>query len=243
MVRKISLFLLLCLVGSTLYGQSLDEILKKNIEARGGMENLTKLKTMRAKGSIIVQGGMIQGDITLYRKRPNLVRLEMMLQGQKMVQSYDGETAWWIFPFMGDLNPQLMPDDQAKPFRDDSEFDGHLINYKEKGHKLELMGKEDMEGTEVFKLKCTLKNGSVRYYYLDGEYFLEVKTISKQKIQGLEQEVHTFLSDYKEIDGLMMPHSIESKAGGNVLVQITIKKMETNVEIEDSYFKMPEKEK
>jgi len=97
MVRKISLFLLLCLIGSTLYGQTLDEILKKNIEARGGMENLLKLKTMRAKGSIIVQNGMLQGDIVVYRKRPNLERIDMILQGQKMVQSYDGETAWWIF--------------------------------------------------------------------------------------------------------------------------------------------------
>ncbi len=243
MVRRISLLLLLCLVGSTLYAQTLDEILKKYIEARGGMENITKLKTIWAKGTIIVQNGMLQGDIIAYQKRPNLVRHEMMLQGQKMVQSYDGETAWWIFPFMGDLSPQLMPDDEAKSFRDDSEFDGHLINYKEKGHKIELMGKEDMEGTEVFKLKITLKNGSVQYHYLDGEYFLEVKIVSKQKIQGVEQEVQTFFSDYKEIDGLMMAHSVESKAGGVVLAQVTIKKIETNVEIEDSYFKMPEKEK
>lgn len=240
MLRKTFVLLLLLLGSSQLYAQSLEEILKKNIEARGGLDNFKKVKTFKAHGSLIAQGGTVQGEIIIFNKRPNLVRHNILIQGQEMVQAFDGETAWWIFPFMGDPTPQVMPEEQGKPMSEESDFDGHLVNYKEKGHQIELIGKEDMEGTEVFKLKCTLKSGSVQYYYLDSEYFIEIKTSTKQKMQGVEQEIHTYLSDYKEVDGLMMPHAIEQKVAGNTTVQITITKTETNVEIEDDFFKMPE---
>jgi hypothetical protein len=116
-----------------------------------------------------------------------------------------------------------------------------LFDYKEKGNTVELMGQEDMEGTPVYKLKITLKDGDVRYYFLDAEYFLELKVTSKIKRGEAEFDVETFLSDYKEVNGQMIAHAVESKAGGNVVSQITIETVEFDVPVDDAIFVMPVK--
>lgn len=227
------------LFGLQSYAQTVDELIKKNIEARGGYKKIKAVKSMKLTGHSMFQG--MEAPFTLLAKRPNFLHLEVTVQGQTLVQSYDGETAWWIFPFMGSTEPQKMPEDQAIDFIDQAEFDGHLVDYKEKGHKVELIGKEDMEGTEVYKLKLTLKNGNIQYIYLDGEYYIELKQTVKRKRQGTEYEMETFFSDYKPINGLMIPHSIESKVNGQSVSQITVKTVEMNVDVDDSVFKMPTK--
>jgi len=219
--------------------ETVDDIIKKNIEARGGYENLKAVKTMKVTGKQMMQG--IEVPFTIFQKRPKLIRLEATVQGQTMVQAYDGENPWWINPFMGSTDPQKMPEDQAKSIQEQSDMDGHLVDYKDKGHTVELIGKEDMEGTEVYKIKVELKNGDIRYDLLDTEYFLELKTIAKIKRQGTEIEAETSVSDYKEVNGLMIAHSIETKVGGNVVSQIIIDTIEMDVDVDDSIFTMPAK--
>lgn len=233
------IFSVALIVNVLVRAQTADELIRKNIEARGGYETLKAVNTMKATGKIIQMGMEI--SFTLRKKRPNFVRLEGELQGQTFIQAYDGETAWWINPFTGDPDAQKMPENQAKSLIDDADFDGQLVDYKEKGHSVEFVGKEDMEGTEVVKLKLTLKNGDVKYIYLDSEYYIELKVTSKTKQGETELEVDAYLSDYKEVNGLMIPHAIESKMGGNTVSQIKLETVEMNVEVDDSIFKMPPK--
>jgi len=242
MIRRISIlvfsvFVLFCVQASA---QTVDELINKNIEARGGLEKLKAVKTMRMTGKMIMQG--MEVPVTMQMKRPNLMRMEMTFQGRTMVMAYDGVTAWWIMPFTGSSEPEKVPEDQAKNLQDQADFDGALVDYKEKGHTVELIGKEDMEGTPVYKLKLTKKNGDIQYIYLDAENFLELKTTGKRKVQGAEIEGESYISDYKSVSGLMIPHAIETKAKGQPFSQtIKFDKVELDVPLDDSIFKMPAK--
>ena len=241
MYRKVFLLtLILTIISSlTLSAQTLDEILKSYYEARGGYDKVKAVKSMKATGKQMMQG--IEIPFIIYQKRPNFMLAEVTVQGQTILQGYDGETAWIVNPLTGSTDPQIMPEEQAKQIVEQADMDGHLFDYKEKGHTVELIGKEDMEGTEVYNLKVTLKDGDIRYDYLDAEYFVELKVSAKIVRQETEIEVDTYTSDYKEVGGLMIPHSMETKRGGTTVSQITIDTVELDVEMDDAMFKMPGK--
>lgn len=224
--------------------QTVDEIIKKNIEAQGGYNKLKSIKTAKMTGSFSMpMMGIEGGAFSRITKRPNLIRMDMEVMGMQIVQAYDGKTAWQTMPSQtGALETTEMSEDDAKEMERDADFDGHLVDYKKKGYKVELIGKEDMEGTEVYHLKVTLKDGHIIHYYIDTEYFLELKTEAKTSFQGREVVEESFLSDYKEADGLMVSHSLEIRIDGQVFLQITMEKIELNVDVEDDYFKMPAKE-
>ncbi|MDZ7292911.1 MAG: outer membrane lipoprotein-sorting protein [candidate division KSB1 bacterium] len=241
MLRKVLglVFFISILFNLTASAQTVDELISKNLEARGGMEKLKAATSMKMSGKMLFQG--MEAPFTIYAARPNSVRIDMTLQGKTMVQAYDGQTAWMIMPFMGSTDPEKMPEEASKEIQEQADFDGPLVDYKEKGHTVELIGKEDLEGTEVYKLKVTLKNGDVRYVYLDGETFVELKWTGIRKRQGAEFEVDTYLSDYKPVDGLVFPHAIESKVKGQTMNQMTVEKIELNVPVDEAMFKMPAK--
>ena len=243
MKRKLALTFLIFffLFFSFTFSQTVDEIISKNIETKGGLEKLKSIKSMKMTGKVFAGG--FEMSMTLWAKRPNMSRMEAVFQDQKIVQAYDGEKAWQINPFMGSNEPQEIKGLQAEDLKDRADFDGPLVNYKKKGHKVEFMGKEDLEGTEVYKLKVTMKNSRIVYLYLDTESCIELKQSTTVKYQGNEYLVETIFGDYKEVDGVMIPHFIETKLNGQPQAQITIEKVEFNIEIDDSFFKMPAKEK
>lgn len=243
MFKKLILTTLALMFAASLSAQTVDEIIAKNIEAKGGYDKLKSIKTMQATGQFTAQNGMVQGTITLYNKRPNKMRMNMDIQGQTMVQAFDGTTGWMIIPFMGTTEPQRMPEEQVKSMKSNADMDGVLVDYKKKGHKVELLGKEELEGTDVYKLKVTRKDSSVQYLYLDSDYYIELKMSTVIKSKGTEQMFDTYLSDYKEVDGTMVPFAIEQKKGDMLLSQITLSEVKYNVDIDDSYFAMPEKKK
>jgi outer membrane lipoprotein-sorting protein len=239
MIRKVlsSLFALTVLLALEASAQTVDELIKKNIDARGGIQKLKAIKSVKATGKITQQG--IEIPITLQQKRPAMVRLEGVFQGKSFVQAYDGETGWQIDPFQGSSDPEKVAGDDLKDLQEQSDLDGPLVDYKDKGHTVELAGKEDLEGTPVYKLKLTLKNGDVQHIYMDAENYLELKVTSKRKTPGGEVDVDQYLGNYKSVGGIMFPHSMESKVKGQGQSQITVEKIETNVTIDDSLFKMP----
>jgi hypothetical protein len=175
--------------------------------------------------------------MTFTKKRPNLLRVDVTFQGKNLAQAYDGQSGWQT-PFMGN-DPQKMTEDDLRDIREQADFDGPLVDYKEKGNTVELIGKEDMEGTDVYKLKVTLKDGNIRYVYLDAENYLELKSSGKMKREGTEYDGETIFSNFQTVDGLVIPFSIEGKINGQTGQQITIEKVETNVKVDDSMFKMP----
>jgi hypothetical protein len=127
-----------------------------------------------------------------------------------------------------------------KSIVEDSDFDGPLVNYQQKGNKVEFVGMDQVEGTDAFKLKLTLANGDVFYYYMDTDYYVPIKIDTKRMIRGAEREYETALGDYKEVAGWYLPHSFETNAKGSQDKQkIVFDKIEANAQIDDGRFHMP----
>ena len=218
---------------------TVDEILAKNIEAKGGKEKLEALKSLRFSGKMALGGGM-EAPFTMTKARPHQMRLEFTIQGMTGTQAYDGTTGWTVMPFMGKKDPEVMSEEMIKQVKDEADFDGPLVDYAAKGNKVDLVGKEDVEGTPAWKLKVTSKEGNETFIFLDADSFLEIKASAKRKFQGQEIEGETTFGNYQEVDGMLFPYSIEMKAKGAPGGQtITIEKVELNPAIADGAFTMP----
>jgi outer membrane lipoprotein-sorting protein len=231
------------LIALPVSAQTVDEIIAKNLQAKGGLQKLKAVQTARMAGTMTVGPGM-EAPFVIEFKRPNQMRLDFTLQGMTGTQAYDGKTGWMLMPFSGRKDPEPMPTEALKQAEEQADFDGPLVDYQAKGHKVELVGKEKVEGSDAYKLKVTLKNGDIRYIYLDADQYLEIKVDGKTPIRGTEIENSTSIGDYKEVGGLMLPHAMESTQAGSPQSQkMTIEKIELNVPIDDARFKMPEVKK
>ncbi|MDX2443126.1 MAG: hypothetical protein QNK30_04945 [Bacteroidales bacterium] len=219
--------------------QDLDKILKNHYDAVG-QEKLANLKSLSFSGKIL-QGGM-ELPFNMYTSRPLKFRMDITVQGQKIVQAFDGEIGWYINPMMGTMDPQDMSPDQIKDMRKQADMDGDLYNYEKKGSTLELVGTEDFEGTEVYKLKLTDKEGDITYYFMDSETFVIIKTTAKRMVQGTEVESESLLSNYQMIDGVAFPFSISTGANGQTMVEIEMDNVDFDTKFEDAFFAKPEKQ-
>jgi outer membrane lipoprotein-sorting protein len=218
--------------------QTVDEVIAKANEARGGLDKLKAVQSLRMKGKMTMGPG-IEAPVTVEMKRPRNARMEFTLQGMTGVQAYDGQQAWGISP-MGSRKPEPMPAEMAKDLDNQSDIDGPLVDYKAKGHQVELLGKEKVEGSDTYKLRLTKKDGDVEYYFLDAESYLPVRVEGKRTVRGTEIEGEGTLGDYKEAGGFLWPHSIQNGAKGRPEKQtITIEKIEVNPPIDDARFRMP----
>jgi outer membrane lipoprotein-sorting protein len=225
--------------------QSLEEVIANNLEAKGGKEAWLAVQTAKMSGTMRMGGGAagaIEMPFTIEYRRPDKVRLEFTMQGMTAVQAFDGETGWAILPFLGKPDPEEMAEDQLKQLKEMADFDGLLIDYEAKGDTVELLGTEEVDGTPAYKLKVTRADGDEIAVYLDEEYFVEFRTEAKSEVQGNEVEVATVFGDYKEVDGLLIAHSMEIAFGGGDAQQvITIDSIELGIDIPDERFAMPEK--
>jgi len=229
--------------------QNVDELVNGHLEAGGGSARLKALKSIKVSGRISMPkmmqntsaGGSGAGaPMTLEIKKPNLVRMEIDVQGKPLVQAFDGETAWSLRP--GSKEPDNLSDDEggmgemADVFlREMSDLEGPLVDSKNKWNKVELLGKEDVEGIESYKLKLSPKDGFVRYVFLD------TKSLHTTKVTrpGSEFLMETYYKDYKPVNSLMIPYVIESKVDGNTFSKLTLEKAEPDVAVDDALFKMP----
>jgi photosystem II stability/assembly factor-like uncharacterized protein len=219
--------------------QTADEIIAKYVETIGGSEAMQKVKTVRRTGKITMGGGF-EAVVVYENKRPNMVRQEFSMMGMTGVNAFDGERGWKIQPWQGKKDPEPLGEEEMKVIREDADFDGPLVDYQRKGHKVEFVGMEPVEGTDAFKLKVTLKNGDVRYYYMDTDYYVPIKVEMKRMVRGAEREWESTLGDYKEVGGVYWPHSMEvGLKGSSEKPKITFQKIETNVPIEDGHFRAP----
>jgi outer membrane lipoprotein-sorting protein len=241
MLRKCVMGLLALGVAASPAGaQTVDELIAKNLEARGGLDKLKAVKTLRLSGKMTMGPGM-EAPVILELKRPNSVRMEFTFQGMTGVQAYDGASGWMITPFGGKTDPEPMSPEDARDAEEQSDLDGPLVDYKSKGHTVELVGKEKVEGSDAYKLKVTLKNGTVNYTYLDADSYLTIREESRRTVRGSEVEVESTIGDYKDVGGgLLMPHSIENGTKGQPQKQnILVEKVELNPPLDDARFKMP----
>jgi hypothetical protein len=156
------------------------------------------------------------------------------------VQAYDGKTAWQVSPFGGRKDPNLLSADDTKHLVEDADIDGLLVDYRNKDHRAELLGHDTMEGTDCYKIRLTMANGDVRYYYIDADTFLELKVETERNIRGAVQYREIVLGDYEQVNGVYYPFAIDSRQKGSPYhTRVVVEKVEVNVPLEGARFTMP----
>lgn len=220
---------------------TLDEILQKNLAARGGAEQIAALKSVRFTGKMKFSGWGGEFELSNLTARPGRVRNESTMQGLTQISAWDGSEGWSISPFGGRKDPEKMSADDAKQLMDDADIDGPLIGWNEAGSTIEYLGTGDVDGTEAHKLKVTLKSGDVKFVYLDPDYFLEIRITSRQTVRGVEYDSEMDLGDYAQVGGMWFPMAVEMGAkGGAKGTKISYDKAEANVAVDDKQFHFPE---
>jgi len=204
---------------------TVDDLVSKNVEAKGGADALHALQSLRLSGKMLVRQGQVQLAYLQTKKRPGEVRTEGTLQGMTQLEAYDGKEGWKVSPFFGRKDPERMSADDLKPLAEQAEIDGPLVDWKTKGSTVEYLGTEEVDGTLAHKLKVVRKNGDVSFVYLDPDHFLEVETD---------------LGDYEKTAAVFVPTSFDSgRKGDPDKSKIIIDKVEANVPVDDAIFHFP----
>ncbi len=221
---------------------SVDEIIARYTQRVGGAARLHAVQSVRRAGKFYGGGGF-EALVTYENRRPNKVREELTFGGMTGVTAYDGRNGWKIEPWGGKKDPETLSDEEIKGILEDAEFDDPLLDYKTKGNTAELIGTDQIEGTDVYKLKLTLaSNGDVRTYYLDAESCVPIKYQVKRTVRGNEREFEVELGDYKEVQGVLFPFAFgigAKDSESSQKQQYTWERITVNVGLDDKRFAKP----
>lgn len=235
------------------FAQSVDDIVAKNLQAKGGLDLLRETNSVKMTGTFkSLQPSEMTMPMTTWAKRPNLVRQEAEVTpppGQappgmpagptKMIRAADGTNVWMQ---QGSSAPRALPSAQAAQMMQDSEFDSVFVDYRNKGVTIELVGVEKLGGKDVYHLKVSRRNGPLQHYFLDALTGLEAKVSTEASQGGTTATVDTELSDYREVEGRMVPFKTRQLVNGQLAAEMTIDSVEFNVPMADTLFKMPAKQ-
>ena len=237
----------LLLIPLSVQALTLDEVLARNLAARGGEANLKAIKSLRMNAKALFGDGdwALEAVFGFAQKRgatpdKNQMRDEVTLQGLTAVSAYDGQNGWNLEPFGGRRDAQKASADECKGLARDADIDGPLIDWQAKGHQLEYMGTEDIDGTLAHKIRVQHKGGDTQIVYLDPTAFLEIRIVTIKHVRGAERISETDLGSYAQINGVWMPLSSESGSKGRPRTsRITYEFVEVNVDLPDSLFQFP----
>jgi hypothetical protein len=219
--------------------QTAEELVAKNLQARGGIEKIKAISTLRLTGRY--QHGPLSIPFSRIARTPNMLRDSATIQGMTETEAYDGSSGWKISPFDGRKDPELLGEDDLRGMVEEADFYGPLVDYQKKDNRVEYLGHDTVDGDDAYRLKVTLANGDIVYYYLDPDTYLEIRVEKIQFIRGSVREIFTDLGSYKLVDGVYFPFSTESgnKQSPGETVKISIDKIEANIPLDPQQFKMP----
>ncbi len=237
-MNRLKLFLILTLMapaaGAT-GAQPLDEVLAKHAAAHGGLEK------WRAVNSMIVTGTQVMFSTAapfVYDGRgPDSFRFEQSMLGAKNTIVHNGSVTKWIHPVLGIEQPAAVPEAEAVLARHIAEFESPLIDAAAKGNKVELLGKDEVDGQPALKLKVTRKDGAVETWYLDPSTHLELARFDRTLDLPEAKDRWTYYSDFRTVEGLVIAHRQDQEYSIRH-VSLTIEKVQVNPEIEAGRFEM-----
>jgi hypothetical protein len=240
MKTRLLYFGLFLSVASGLMAQelTLEEILEKYYQA-GSFDKLHQVKTIIMTGNIVQQDIM---PVKIIRVRPDKYMMEFDVADMTAYQVFDGQTAWMTTPWTGNAAPQVMPAERITDLKNRADMDGVLFNWKEKGHMLELAGKDTLDDGLVYKIKATRKDGGIEYNFIGISNFLLQKRLSYRKAGEKEITVENFYTDYRKVEGIPFAFTIETNNGGRVN-EIQLESVELNKPVDLTIFTMPLKSK
>lgn len=229
---KFWLLALAAITTSSLYAQTADEVVNKHIEAIGGKEKLSQVKSVYFENSVEVMGSTVPQKEYLVEGKA--YKAEVEFNGANIISCFTDKSGWTINPMTGGTDAQAMPDALYKAGKTQIYFSGGLFNYATKGYKAELQGKEG----DAFKIRLS-DGGSETFYFIDSKTYLLTKSIVKSEMMGQAVDVTTTYSDHKKTDfGVTIPFSKNIDMGMFQLSQKT-DKAEINKEIDMKIFDMP----
>jgi outer membrane lipoprotein-sorting protein len=219
--------------------QTVDYVVAKVFAARGGLLKIRAVKAQRIAGTISF-GPDASGPFFVELKRPLKMHMQMTLQNLTLIRVYDGKSGWANNPFAGKINPDAMTEEDLRNISEEADFDGPLVDYRQKGNQVELVGKDKVQDKDVWRLKLTTKKGDVRYYCYDAASFQLIKWEGKRQAEGKEFPVESYFRDYRDVNGLKFAFEIDSGSSATDLRQkIVIDKIELNPQLPDSDFAKP----
>ena len=238
--KAMLMLLMMMIIANISTAQTVDEVLKNYYKAVGG-EKFAKVSTLKQEGNIVTS----MGDLAFvkYSKRPNIVRTEINAMGQQILQLFDGNFSYSNNPFQGQPDLVKGSDEQTANSKLQADFESPLLNYKEKGTKVELVGKENVDAAETYKVKITTKDGFEEYYYISSKTNLPARMTYKNTLNGAENNNDVRYLSYKDVNGVMIPDDIKVMQDNNPMgkeLNIKITSIESNVVIDDAMFAAPE---
>jgi len=217
---------------------TVDDVVARYVAARGGVKKIKALQTLRQKGVATAGAGrkaLVMREIA----RPGKSRFEFTVQGVTAVYMSDGVRGWQVSPFDGDLTPAPLSAEVLAEASEQADIEGPLVDWKAKGHTLELLGRETVGGAEAYKLKLTLKSGAVRYEYLDVRTLHHVRSDSTRQVRGRSVQIETTFADFKKTGGILFPRRVEVRAAGRPeRLSVTVEKVEVNPPLDDARFEL-----
>jgi hypothetical protein len=217
-----------------------DEIVASNLDARGGVERIQALQSLRQTGTATASDGRV-AHVVREMKRPGMVRLEFVAQGTTAVFAHDGVVGWQVAPLQGQFEPQVVTqENDTVGGIDQRDIEGPLVNWREKGHTVRLAGREELHEGEAFKLEIALADGAVRTDYIDVASRQLVRSDFTRIVRGHPVQLTNWFSDFREVDGLVFPYRIETHAADRPeVLTIAIDTIEVNPDLDDSEFEFP----
>lgn len=240
MTRKLLLLFAISLLPAALVAQTADDVIAHYLAVRGGLAKIKAVQSERVSGTISFGPGA-EGPFFVERARPLKMHMQLTLNGQVVIRTYDGKSAGWVYnPFVPNPVVEPMPASDLRSIQDEADFDGPFIEYKAKGNQIEFVGKSDVEGKSVNKLKLTNKNGEVNFFYFDASSGFLLKWEGNRHVEDKDVPWVSYFRDYREVDGIKYPFLIEFNAPGTEQIQtITADKIELNIPIDESHFAKP----
>jgi outer membrane lipoprotein-sorting protein len=243
-----------------------NQIVEKNVQARGGLQAWRNVQTMLLSGKLQAGGNeranapalpvstagvkmperrpseQVQLPFRMELKRARKSRMEIDFRSQTAVQVYDGVSGWKLRPFLNRHEVEPYSAEEMKAAALQSDLDGPLVDYAAKGTKIELEGTDKVDGRDTYRLKLTYKNGQSQHLWIDAQTFLETKMEgTPRRLDGKYHNVELFYRDYRSVNGLMLPYLLETKVQGVAQAEkIEIEKVAVNPKLEDSRFAKPQ---
>lgn len=233
-IKILSLFAVSILMAAASFAQTADEIISKHIEAIGGAENWKKINTVKQEASLSVQGMDIPVVITFVHNKG--FKQEFTVMGMSGYSIITPEGGWNFSPMAGQTKPEPITADELKYGKDQLDLQGEFIDYKAKGHSLEVLPKEDVDGTECHVVKINRKSGTESVFYFDPKTYYIIRTKSKVVANGQEVESIVNMSNFQKLpEGIVMPFTMENSA---VPAPITVTKIVINGPVDAATFKV-----
>ncbi|MPZ19433.1 MAG: hypothetical protein GEV06_16175 [Luteitalea sp.] len=236
LIKSIALVGLLCLWGSDGFAQTVDELARKNLTALGGEAAWRRLEAIQSNGTMTGPEGQ-KAELTLWTKRPNLRRQDVRIDDQIITNAFDGKDLWVRHPRMGD-KPQLVTGEAAESARAEATFDPPFLDYEERDIEIDEQGTVQVDGKRAHKLQLSYPEGPSPVLYLDDATGLILRVVMQAEVQGKKVVREERLSDWRKVDGIMLPFRTEMLMNGRPMTTITLSGVKINPAIDDSFFRM-----